>query len=381
MVPDPLSVFLVGLPAARRAVVRDALPLAFRFASTHLVTFSSLEDAFRSAGEEPIVAVVDAANDDELVRLLQVEDARGLPRVAIVLRGDSPRAPGVEVVNDADFEPRLLARALSSAWAALQMRRAFVRERGDVWSLGRRVTHDLRNPLGCIVTTAEMLKESLAEDAPEHLPLVESVLESTGEMLELLNRIHLVAKASAQPKAAERFDMGAAVQAAVDRLQREITERKAQVIMPEVWPEVSAVRPWIESMWADLMANALRHGGEQARVELGWRREPTRWVFSISDRGPGVASERVPFLFTPFHRLHTRHGGGLGLSMVHRLAELQNGECSYLPREGGGAVFVFALPAEPSSPTVKPAAVAGLASHNAGSIASDQFAPSPTPAG
>lgn len=381
MVPDPLSVFLVGLPAPRRAVVRDALPLAFRSTPTHLVTFSVLEDVFRAAADEPVVAIVESASDQELARLFDAEDTRGLPKIAIVLRGDAARGAGVEVVSDNDFEPRLVARALQSAWSALQLRRNLARERGDVWSLGRRVTHDVRNPLGCIVTTAEMLKESLAEDAPEHLPLVESILDSTGEMLDLLNRVHLVAKASAQPRPIERFDMGAAVQAAVDRLQREITQRKAEVIVPEEWPEVAAVRPWIESIWSDLLANALRHGGEPAHVELSWRREPARWVFSVSDRGPGVENDRVPTLFTPFHRLHTRHGGGLGLSIVHRLAELQKGRCTYQPRQGGGSVFSFAVPAEPPSSNEKPAATAGAASHKAGSLASDEFAPSPTPAG
>lgn len=383
MVPTLLSVSTVGLPASHRAVVREALAIAFPDLPVELTVHASVEDAIAQPSDGQRILVVDAPSRAEIDRALEVEDGGGLPRCGLVLFGADPAVPGIEALGEDDVQPRIVARALRSSWHALQLRRRFARERGDVWTLGRRFTHDLRNPLGCIVTTAEMLKEILAEDAPKHVPLVESILESTGETMELIHRIHLVAKASVQPRPAERFDMGAAHQAAVDRLQRELTRRGVELTSPPEWPEVRAVRPWVESIWANLLANSLRHAPDPLRIETGWRREGGDWVFWVADNGPGVAPERRPLLFTPFQRLHTRHGGGLGLSIVARLLDLQSGIGRFEPRPGGGSIFSFVLPAEDAGSghaSVAPGAAAGLWSGHQ-RLSPDGLAVSPTAAG
>ncbi|HEX2100975.1 MAG TPA: HAMP domain-containing sensor histidine kinase [Candidatus Synoicihabitans sp.] len=295
--------------------------------------------------------------------MLAARDGQDLPRFAIVALAAAGATVGVETLAYDELEPKLVARALRSGLAQRVLRREAERERGDVWSIGRRLTHDLRNPLGCIVTTAEMLKEILAEEAPAHVEFVNSILESTGEMLELINRVHFMAKASAQPRPPERCAMDGIVQAAVDRLQREISRRGAAVHVPEEWPEITGVRPWLEVVWANLLANALRHGGDPARIELGWEEQEGGYRFWVRDEGPGVPPERIPYLFTPFHQLHLRHGGGIGLSIVHRLVTLHGGRVGFEPSARGGARFFFTLPAVgPATPSsASTAAAAGHA--------------------
>ncbi len=358
---SPLSMPFVTLIYApedlsppQRAVLCAALPLAFPHDETR-IRFIPLAEALACASEGQREVVLLAPNQHtEATAVLAAEDSRKLPRWGVLLLEAAQSPVGAEAVTWADFEPRLLARALRSSLDKLVLRRRLARERGDVWTIGRRLTHDLRNPLGCIVTTSEMLREMMREDAPEHAPLLEPIIDATGEMLDLINRVHVMAKASAQPRQPEPVDMEAPLQATIERLQREITRRHAEVQVPEPWPVVEAVQPWLETVWWNLLANALRHGGEPPQIETGWKQNADEWVFWVADRGPGVAADRVKQLFTPFDQLHQRHGGGIGLSIVHRLVELQGGRCQYEPRPGGGSIFSFTLPLTDSSSDPNP---------------------------
>jgi signal transduction histidine kinase len=339
------------LTPPQRAALRAALPLAFPREQSAIRYVASLTDAleFSPHGEREVV-LLGQEEHSTVEQALLTQDNRKLPRWAVVLVGVADGPVGAEAISWDDFEPRLLARALRSSAGQLALRRKLARERGDVWTIGRRLTHDLRNPLGCIVTTAEMLKEVLQDEIPTQAALIDPILDATTEMLDLINRVHVMAKASAQPREPERFDMEAPLQATIERLQREITRRRAKITTPEVWPEVAAVRPWMETVWWNLVANALRHGGDPPEIEAGWRREGDEWVFFVADAGPGVQADRLKHLFTPFDQLHQRHGGGIGLSIVHRMVELHGGRCGYATRSEGGAVFSFTLPVTEEQP-------------------------------
>jgi len=101
----------------------------------------------------------------------------------------------------------------------------------------------------------------------------------------------------------------------------------------------------------NLLGNALRHAPADSAVELGVEREGGGGplIFTVSDRGPGIAPEDRERIFEPFYRANaaTPDDGhaGLGLSIARRLAELQSGTLEYQPRPGGGSVFALRLPA------------------------------------
>jgi signal transduction histidine kinase len=218
------------------------------------------------------------------------------------------------------------------------------RLRGDLLTIARRFCHDLRTPLGGIISTGEALQESLLETDPAALPLVAASLNSAEELSQLIKRVSFVIKATARPCVLQTLPMGAAVSAALQRLESSIIKSGAVITEPEVWPEVTGVSDWLESVWWNLLANALQHAGPSPRIELGWRKENGAFQFWISDHGPGVPEEQRARLFQPFHTLHEPEAArGLGLSIVQRLVELQGGDCAYQPNPQGGARFGFVL--------------------------------------
>jgi signal transduction histidine kinase len=227
------------------------------------------------------------------------------------------------------------------------MEREIARLRGDLLTVARRCSHDLRTPLGGIVTTAEAIREILTHSDPSAAPLAESLLNSAEEMSQLIKQVSFVARASANPLPKTAVHMAEPVFIALQRLESRILKRQATVKEPPTWPVVPGVPSWLEAIWWQFLLNALRHGDEKCRIELGWTRQDNSIHFWLSDSGPGVPPALCEKLFARFDSLHAEPGvPGLGLSIVQRLVELQGGQCGHEKPASGGALFFFTLPVE-----------------------------------
>jgi K+-sensing histidine kinase KdpD len=223
------------------------------------------------------------------------------------------------------------------------------RLRGDLLTVAKRISHDLRAPLGGIVSTGEILREILAEKEPSSAVLTDSLFNSVDELSRLIKSVSVVTKASASPRAKEKVEMGGIVSGVLQQLESRTLKKQATIVEPGSWPEVEGVDSWLEVIWWNFLANALQHAGESPRIEFGWREETGKIRFWISDNGPGVPANKSNKLFQPFDSLHKPDSmQGLGLSVVQRLVELQGGDCGYEANPKGGAWFFFTLPKSPS---------------------------------
>jgi signal transduction histidine kinase len=230
---------------------------------------------------------------------------------------------------------------------AMAIERENARLRGDLLTLAQRFSHDLRTPLGGILSTAEAIKEVLAEHDPSAITLVQSLLNSAEEMTQLIKQMSFVARASANPLPKTPVHMAEPVFGALQRLESRILRRPATVKEPQSWPVMPGVPAWLEMIWWHFLLNALNHGGPNCHIELGWTAQKDSARFWISDNGPGVPEVLKGKLFKEFHALHGEQAvPGLGLSIVQRLVELQGGKCGHERPKQGGALFFFTLPVE-----------------------------------
>jgi NtrC-family two-component system sensor histidine kinase KinB len=175
--------------------------------------------------------------------------------------------------------------------------------------------------------------------------------EMTSDLLELAE-IESGSK-QLQVEALRPIDM---VRAAVDR-QRSYAECKHIVIRNNVWsdlPRIIADKQGMRRIFDNLLSNAIRHTGRDGQVTIeAWERN-NRVFFSIRDSGEGIPEEYLPTIFGRFVQIKGRPGGGtgLGLALVKRLIEAQDGQISVESREGEGTVFTLALPAAVQASTV-----------------------------
>ncbi|MFB6556764.1 sensor histidine kinase, partial [Streptomyces sp. NPDC056405] len=100
---------------------------------------------------------------------------------------------------------------------------------------------------------------------------------------------------------------------------------------------------------ANLVGNALHHGGEPVRVELH-APEPADAVLliEIRDSGPGIDPEVLPHVFDRFYKADSARarseGSGLGLAIAQENVRLHGGVLRAANAPEGGAVFTVELP-------------------------------------
>ena len=344
--PDSLSpthasknarLYFLNLSSAAREAAQAATALAFPNEIVQVVTDPAEID---TANCERCLVVVDRA---EAVSTL-IAEAGAAPRCAVVVMGRDV-SDLAETVLPEDWNPPLLARVFRSALLEQELLRENARLRGDLKTVARRVSHDLRTPLGCIYTTSGVFKELPPGDQETILTMAGVIKESAGEISQIVDRVSFVLRASADPIAPTRVDMGGVVTMVLSQLEKEIQKADARVSIPTAWPEVTGVAAWLVVIWTNLIRNAFQHGGPSAKIHLKWEPDQEFIRFSVIDQGVGITDIRASGLFTPFEKLHGLHVAGLGLSFVERLVSLQGGECRYEKSAGGGACFSFSLPA------------------------------------
>jgi signal transduction histidine kinase len=336
-VPHPTTIHLVCLPESLREICVQAVRTAFPNAA--VLVAAGVTDALQQPPGARELLVLGGTNEGEGGRASQAVDDNDLPRWAVVHLGRES-SDLFETVPPEDWNARQLSRIFRAALMQHDLLRENLRLRGDLKTVSRRVTHDLRTPLGCILTVCEALRDP-AQATVENL---DAIRISAQEIAKLTDQVSLLLKATLDPLPPMVIGMGPLVSQALAELPADLTRRAQRVRLPAEWPEAVGVPAWLEFVWSQLIQNALRHGGRTGAVQVGWDRDGGEIRFWVSSPGTVPAAMR-PRLLRPFHLLHKQTGVGLGLALVERLVSLQGGQCGYAVGEDNRSVFSFTLPA------------------------------------
>jgi signal transduction histidine kinase len=344
----PSSIFHVGgNPAAKQTIdlaVREAFPRA------EINEYSSVGDLITS-GQKPISKggmLVLSGSDETMRTQMQNElDESGLPRWALVMIAEPTTGSTAfnDVIRSSDLTTSVMTQVLRSAWERHLLRRDNQRLRGTLLAFGSRIAHDLRTPLGGVLTTTEMLREVLAEDAPADVPLTQPILDSTEGLVKLIERSSFFARATGSREPAKTLDMGVPFWNAYQRLERLMLKAKMSLKHPTVWPKVSGQETSFETIWNILLNNAVQHSAPGTELEAGWSAVEGGRRFWVRSEGQ-VPAEKRATLFFPFHRLAEPGAPrGLGLPMMRGLVEMAGGACGFQEATAGRVDFYFELPA------------------------------------
>jgi signal transduction histidine kinase/CheY-like chemotaxis protein len=218
------------------------------------------------------------------------------------------------------------------------------------------MSHELRTPMNGLLGLTEVLLHS--ELTPAQREQLEVVHQSGQSMLALLNDLLDTSKVEAGKLTLERveFDLHALL-AELRTLQRTVAERKGLRLDLDVAddvPRVVRADPLrIRQVLGNLVSNAVKFTSAgavtvRARVDDATT-DVLRLALEVHDTGPGIATEVLPRLFTPFEQADAsttrRFGGtGLGLALSQQLAVAMGGRLHVSSTPGTGSVFTFVVP-------------------------------------
>ncbi len=207
------------------------------------------------------------------------------------------------------------------------------------------VGHDLRTPLAGIKASVSTLRQTDVEWSDEQrrelLAAIEESADRLGAVVEnLLDASRLEAGAlSVQPVPVALDEVIAGVLLAVPGARESVT-----VDVPEDLPLVSADPGLLERVLANLIENAVRHGGGPVEVVATAGELSAR--VKVVDHGPGVPAAHRERLFEPFERAAagSPQGAGLGLTVAKGFTEAMDGVLIADSSDGGGLTMRLRLP-------------------------------------
>jgi two-component system, sensor histidine kinase and response regulator len=214
------------------------------------------------------------------------------------------------------------------------------------------VSHDLRNPLGTIYTSATLVLEAdLAREVLERqIHIIRRSAERMNRLIgDLLDASRMEAGGFAVrpvPESPETL-----VREAAELMDPLASEKRQQldVQLEDGLPRVMADRSRALQIFSNLVGNALKFTPEGGRVTLAAEAADGGVRFSITDTGPGIDAEHLPLIFDRFWQgvAGGSEGAGLGLTIARGIVEAHGGTIGVDSTPGQGTTFHFVLPAAP----------------------------------
>ena len=218
------------------------------------------------------------------------------------------------------------------------------------------VSHELRSPLVTMLGYTDLLLAEKMGAVNDRQRQCLQVAKSSGKRLrafieELLDfsRFELTRESMTfQP-----FDLGAAVEQALNDLQPKFLERRLNVRqqVKRGTPKVLGDRDRILQVLANLLTNAERHCRDGGKIVISAQARPGFVLVSVQDNGTGIPAAHVSKIFDRLYQVgdvkdarSREQGLGLGLNIVKSIVEAHGGEVSVQSEVGKGSTFSFTLP-------------------------------------
>ncbi|WP_432185349.1 sensor histidine kinase [Streptomyces tendae] len=257
-------------------------------------------------------------------------------------------APGRDELADLTRSFNTMAETLERDAAELRRLEAGARR------FAADVAHELRTPLAAMAAVTEVLDEDAASgvlpaDTEDAVRLISEEVRALARTVEDLMEVSRF-DAKAAPVHREDVDLRTLVTKTL-QLRGWAHDGRVRADLPEPAP-VRVDPRRIDVVLGNLVANALHHGRPPVTVAVRVRGDRV-WV-TVTDRGPGIPDEALPYVFDRFYKADAarpRSGGsGLGLAIAQENAALNDGTLTAANHPDGGAVFTLTLPSAASSP-------------------------------
>ncbi len=215
-----------------------------------------------------------------------------------------------------------------------------------VGEMAAQLAHEIRNPLGSIRGSAQVLM-SEPELGEEQGRLLSIISRESKRLSDALNRFLYQARSPARPR--DPVDLRPVVEEAVTLLRNGAEVGPHHEVRFEVdeGPHVCLADPdQIAQVFWNLARNGLEAMPDGGRLEVELRRVASDVVLSVSDEGRGMARDEQRRLFEP-RPGSTRLGSGLGLAIVFQIVRQHGGDITVRSGADQGTRFDVRLPLVP----------------------------------
>lgn len=212
------------------------------------------------------------------------------------------------------------------------------------------LAHELRAPLSGLVGTLDLLDASIGLDLGSEIQgTLDSARREADRLAEIVDALTRFARADASVETAT-----VELNAVLDDVASHLLDRHPGArIEAEPLPAVRANRVLLEILFENLVANGIKHGGEEPTVRVEVEGTDTGWCVTVEDDGAGNPEADREEMITLYRRPGSKAdgpGSGIGLALCRLIVRRHGGEIWIDGDADGGAQVSFTLPARPDEP-------------------------------
>jgi signal transduction histidine kinase len=243
-----------------------------------------------------------------------------------------------------------LSENLSEANRNLKQAQAEARRAERLAALGQLsagLAHEIRNPLGVIKGSAEILNQKLGASEPLAQELAGYIYTEVNRLGALVSRFLEFARPERLDLHAE--DLPMVMEKSIRAVEQQGASARVQVHRDYApgMPQVRIDSELCEHAFTNLLLNACEAMGEaggELKINIHPEHEGSQVTVDIEDSGPGVPMEMKEQIFNPFVTTK-KTGVGLGLAIVSKIVDAHGGTVNLTSKTGQGACFRITLPA------------------------------------
>ena len=245
---------------------------------------------------------------------------------------------------------RRTAEQLAEANAQLRQAEEAVRRSDRLAALGQLsagLAHELRNPLGTIKASAEMLHRNVSaenEVAREVAGFISSEVDRTNSLV-----TRFLQFARPLQLRLETADLGQALDRAVAMVEREAPGIAIYKNYEPGIPPFPFDAELMERVFYNLALNAAQATAAGGAITVKTRASDALAEIAIIDRGAGIDPKHADSIFNPFFTTKPE-GVGLGLAIVSTIVDEHGGKITVESEPGKGSIFRVFLPMDRAAP-------------------------------
>lgn len=209
------------------------------------------------------------------------------------------------------------------------------------------VSHEFKTPINAIAGYSTLLQgeDNLNADQQQY---VEKILHNTKRLSSLVGSILLLSKLENQQIPTHRsiYCLDEQIRQSIVSLEYAWESKNIELDAELDRIEYLGNEGMMRHVWDNLISNAVKFSPDGGTVRITLTRSSDQIIFTIADDGPGVNEDIQKHIFDKFYQAdssHRQEGNGLGLALVKRVLDIENGQIQVKNLEPHGCCFSVVL--------------------------------------
>lgn len=215
------------------------------------------------------------------------------------------------------------------------------------------VSHELKTPMSAIIGSVEILKRDGMESPEIFNEFMDILLKESYRMQNIINDILELSRLD-QTKVSldyQELDVKAVVKESMDLFEPLAKEKHLSLIYHNQIKEPLILDySTVKTILSNFISNAIKYSNEGI-ITIKTKKEDDTFILSVQDEGIGIPKNKLNYIYDRFYQVDKSRSSkistGLGLSIVKKIVELNQGTIDVESSAGIGSTFFVKLPINP----------------------------------